>query len=131
MGALVDKAFVETRHRSLYVPEVDIDDLAETAEVPDRIEHTPRPHAAAPNRCFRRNSQARSPPRRPRMERALMSISQAITSDLYLEDLLKLIVMVTANVTGVAICSLWLINEDEDPPKIHLKATQSIDPEYI
>jgi two-component system, response regulator PdtaR len=63
--------------------------------------------------------------------KALMSISQAITSDLYLEDLLKLIVMVTANVTGVAICSLWLINEDEDPPKIHLKATQSIDPEYI
>ncbi len=63
--------------------------------------------------------------------KALMSISQAITSDLYLEDLLKLIVMVTANVTGVAICSLWLINEDEDPPKIHLKATQSIDPEYV
>ena len=63
--------------------------------------------------------------------KALMNISQAITSDLYLEDLLKLIVMVTANVTGVAICSLWLIDENEDPPKIHLKATQSIDPEYI
>jgi len=63
--------------------------------------------------------------------KALMKISQAITSDLYLEDLLKLIVMVTANVTGVAICSLWLINEEENPPKIHLKATQSIDPEYI
>jgi len=63
--------------------------------------------------------------------KALMNISQAITSDLYLEDLLKLIVLVTANVTGVAICSLWLINEEEDPPKIHLKATQSIDPEYI
>ena len=63
--------------------------------------------------------------------KALMSISQAITSDLYLEDLLKLIVMVTANITGVAICSLWLVNEDEDPPKIQLKATQAIDPEYI
>ncbi len=63
--------------------------------------------------------------------KALMNISQAITSDLYLEDLLKLIVMVTANVTGVAICSLWLINEDEDPPRIYLKATQAIDPEYI
>lgn len=63
--------------------------------------------------------------------KALMNISQAITSDLYLEDLLKLIVMVTANVTGVAICSLWLVNEDEDPPRIHLKATQAIDPEYI
>ena len=63
--------------------------------------------------------------------KALMNISQAITSDLYLEDLLKLIVMVTANVTGVAICSLWLIDENENPPKIHLKATQSIDPEYV
>ena len=63
--------------------------------------------------------------------KALRSISQAITSDLYLEDLLKLIVMVTAKVTGVAICSLWLVNEDENPPKIQLKATQSIDPEYI
>jgi len=63
--------------------------------------------------------------------KALMDISRAITSDLYLEDLLKLIVMVTANVTGVAICSLWLIEENETPPKIHLKATQSIDPEYI
>ena len=63
--------------------------------------------------------------------KALMNISRAITSDLYLEDLLKLIVMVTANVTGVAICSLWLIDENEDPPKIHLKATQSIYPEYI
>lgn len=34
--------------------------------------------------------------------KALMDISKAITSDLYLEDLLKLIVMVTAKVTGVA-----------------------------
>ncbi len=63
--------------------------------------------------------------------KALLNISQAITSDLYLEDLLKLIVMVTANVTRVAICSLWLIDENENPPKIHLKATQSIAPEYI
>ena len=43
--------------------------------------------------------------------KGLMDISRAITSDLYLEDLLKLIVMVTAKVTGVEICSLWLIDE--------------------
>jgi two-component system, response regulator PdtaR len=48
--------------------------------------------------------------------KALMDISQAITSDLFLEDLLKLIVMVTAKVTGVEICSLWLIDEEEKPP---------------
>ncbi len=63
--------------------------------------------------------------------KALTDISRAITSDLYIEDLLKLIVMVTARVTGVEICSLWLINPEEDPPKIRLKATQSIHPEYI
>ena len=63
--------------------------------------------------------------------KALTDISRAITSDLYIEDLLKLIVMVTAKVTGVEICSLWIVNEDEKPPKIRLKATQSISPDYI
>jgi two-component system, response regulator PdtaR len=63
--------------------------------------------------------------------KALMDISQAITSDFYLEDILKLIVMVTAKVTGVEICSLWLIDERETPGKIRLKATQAIDPEYV
>ena len=47
--------------------------------------------------------------------KGLMDISRAITSDLYLEDILKLIVMVTANVTGFAICSLWLLDENENP----------------
>ncbi len=63
--------------------------------------------------------------------KALTDISRAITSDLYIEDLLKLIVMVTAKVTGVEICSLWIVNEEEIPPKIRLKATQSISPTYI
>lgn len=62
--------------------------------------------------------------------KALMDISRAITSDFYLEDILKLIVMVTAKVTGVEICSLWLVDESQTPPKICLKATQAIDPEY-
>ncbi len=62
---------------------------------------------------------------------ALTDISHAITSDIYLEDLLKLIVMVTAKVTGVDICSLWLIDETVNPPKIRLKATQAIAPEYV
>jgi len=63
--------------------------------------------------------------------KGLMDISRAITSDLYLEDILKLIVMVTAKVTGVEICSLWLIDEDARPPAIRLKATQAIDPDYV
>jgi two-component system, response regulator PdtaR len=61
--------------------------------------------------------------------KALMDISQAINSDLYLEEILKLIVMVTAKVTGVEICSLWLFNENDG--KIHLKATQAIDKDYV
>ena len=63
--------------------------------------------------------------------KAITDISRAITSDLYLEDILKLIVMVTAKVTGVEICSLWLIDEIEGPKKIRLKATQAIDPVYV
>jgi signal transduction protein with GAF and PtsI domain len=63
--------------------------------------------------------------------KALVDISRAMTSDLYLEDILKLIVMVTAKVTGVEICSLWLVDEDSDPRKIRLKATQAIDPDYV
>jgi two-component system, response regulator PdtaR len=63
--------------------------------------------------------------------KGLMDISKAITSDLYLEDILKLIVMVTAKVTGVEICSLWLIDESTTPKKIRLKATQAIDPDYV
>ena len=63
--------------------------------------------------------------------KALMDISQAITSDLFLEDLFKLIVMVTAKVTGVEICSLWLVDENSTPPLIRLKATQSFEPEYV
>jgi len=63
--------------------------------------------------------------------KGLMDISRAITSDLYLEDILKLIVMVTANVTGFAICSLWLLDETENPPQIRLKATQAISTEYV
>lgn len=63
--------------------------------------------------------------------KGLMDISRAITSDLYLEDILKLIVMVTAQVTGFAICSLWLLDDNENPPQIRLKATQAISPEYV
>src|SRR4030042_6723379 len=63
--------------------------------------------------------------------KALSDISGAITSDLYIEDILKLIVMVTAKVTGLEICSLWLVDESESPKKIRLKATQTIDPDYV
>jgi len=63
---------------------------------------------------------------------ALMDISRAINSDLYLEEILKLIVMVTAKVTGVEICSLWLIDDENNGVrKIRLKATQAIEQDYV
>ena len=63
--------------------------------------------------------------------KGITEISKAITSDQYLEDILKLIVMVTAKVTGVDICSLWLIEESEKDKIARLKATQAIDPDYV
>ena len=44
---------------------------------------------------------------------ALLKISEAITSDLYLDDILKLIVTVTAETMGSKICSLMLLNPDK------------------
>ncbi|WP_028314041.1 GAF domain-containing protein [Desulfatibacillum aliphaticivorans] len=65
--------------------------------------------------------------------KGLMDISRAITSELFLEDILKLIVLVTAKVTGVDICSLWLVEEGKNPNKkvIRLAATQAMDPDYV
>lgn len=59
----------------------------------------------------------------------LNKISKAITSDLYLEDILKLIVNLTASVMGAKICALWLIEEDGQTLKI--RATQAMSQEYL
>ncbi len=59
---------------------------------------------------------------------ALTKISEAITSDLYLEDILKLIVSVTAQVLGSKICSLMLLNKSRR--ELEVKATQSVSEEY-
>jgi len=60
---------------------------------------------------------------------ALLKISKAIASDLYLEDVLRLIVTVTANFMDSKICSLWIL--DEKDQQLKLKATQSISEEYL
>ncbi|MFH1259338.1 MAG: GAF and ANTAR domain-containing protein [Elusimicrobiota bacterium] len=59
---------------------------------------------------------------------ALSKISKAITSDLYLEDLLKLIVTVTAQVMKSKICSLMLL--DEGKKELVIRATQSVSEAY-
>ena len=59
---------------------------------------------------------------------ALTKISEAITSDLYLEDILKLIVSLTAEVMGSKICSLMLL--DRRRRELVVKATQSVSENY-
>lgn len=60
---------------------------------------------------------------------ALSKISKAISSDLYLEDILKLIVTVTAEVMNSRICSLMLLDDKKE--NLTIRATQSISEEYI
>ena len=59
---------------------------------------------------------------------ALTKISKAISSDLYLEDILKLIVKVTAEVMQSKIVSLMLL--DERTERLIIRATQSVSEEY-
>ena len=59
----------------------------------------------------------------------LTKISKAITSDLYLEDILKLIVNLTASVMDAKICALWLL--DEDTKELTIRATQAMSEEYL
>jgi len=58
---------------------------------------------------------------------ALSKISKAITSDLYFEDILKLIVSVTAQAMGSKLCSLMLLN---DKNELVIRATQSVSESY-
>lgn len=59
---------------------------------------------------------------------AISKVSKTITSNLYLEDILKLIVTVTAEIVDSQICSLMLI--DEKTGELVLKATQSMSELY-
>lgn len=59
---------------------------------------------------------------------AISKVSKTITSNLYLEDILKLIVTVTAEIMDSKICSLMLL--DEKSGELVLKATQSMSEAY-
>jgi signal transduction protein with GAF and PtsI domain len=76
-----------------------------------------------------RNKGQRDEPSYPEQIKALSEISKAISSDHYLEDILGLIVTVTANVMDSKICSLWLL--DENTKTLSIEATQSISEEYL
>jgi len=60
--------------------------------------------------------------------RAISKISKAIVSDFYLEDILRLIVAVTAELMSSNICSLMLIDEKNN--ELVIRATQSMSEGY-
>ncbi len=60
---------------------------------------------------------------------ALTRISKAITSDRYIEDILRLVVTVTAETMRSKICSLWLLDDSENA--LRLRATQSMSEDYL
>jgi signal transduction protein with GAF and PtsI domain len=68
--------------------------------------------------------------KRPHEEqiKALSKISKAIASELYLEDILRLIVAVTAQAMDSNICSLMLIDEKNN--ELVIRATQSVSESY-
>lgn len=59
---------------------------------------------------------------------AITRISELITSNMYFEDVLKLIVTITAQVMQSSICSLMLL--DEERRALEVKATQSVSKAY-
>ena len=60
---------------------------------------------------------------------SLLKISKTITSEVYLEKILKIIVNVTAEAMNSKICSLMLV--DEKKKELVIKSTQSVSEEYI
>ncbi|MCD6156591.1 MAG: GAF domain-containing protein [Candidatus Atribacteria bacterium] len=59
---------------------------------------------------------------------AITRISELIASNMYFEDILKLIVTITAQVMQSSICSLMLL--DEEKGVLEVKATQSVSEAY-
>jgi signal transduction protein with GAF and PtsI domain len=58
----------------------------------------------------------------------LSQVSQTITSNRYLEEILHLIVTMTAQMMGSTICSIMLV--DEERQELSIKATQSLSDAY-
>jgi signal transduction protein with GAF and PtsI domain len=67
--------------------------------------------------------------RKLQMLDSLSQISSTIISGKYLQEILNLIVSITAEATGSKICSIMLL--DEKTGELKIKASQSLSPEYL
>jgi signal transduction protein with GAF and PtsI domain len=79
--------------------------------------------------CFRIFAGMREEQTFERHIQALTKISKAITSDRYIEDILRLVVTVTAETMCSKICALWLLDDNDNV--LRLRATQSISEDYL
>ena len=70
----------------------------------------------------------RSLDQRHRELETLAQVSEAVVSEAYLDEILQLIVTVTAELMGSKICSLMLL--DEAKQTLVIKATQALSPAY-
>ncbi|MBA3010704.1 MAG: GAF and ANTAR domain-containing protein [Proteobacteria bacterium] len=61
----------------------------------------------------------------------IIKISEAITDEKYIVDVLNLIVLVASAITHIKMCSLWLIDKKEKPWRICLKISQGISADLI
>lgn len=66
--------------------------------------------------------------RRARTLEALTEVSTALTQDRYPEEIMQMIVNMTAKMMGTSICSIMLLDEKKN--ELRIAATQSLDPEY-
>ncbi len=67
--------------------------------------------------------------RKVQMLDSLSQISTTIISDRYLQEILNLIVSITAEATGSKICSIMLVDEKKN--ELVIKASQSLSPMYL
>ena len=64
-----------------------------------------------------------------RTTQALSNLSQTVASDIHLEELLRLLMSITAELMNSKICSLMFYDKSKD--ELFLKATQSMSKEYL
>ncbi len=57
---------------------------------------------------------------------SIHKISQAITDEKYMDDVLNLILTITAAIAHITTCSLWLVDKREKPWRLCLKASHGI-----
>lgn len=62
---------------------------------------------------------------------ALLAISYAVGSVMELPEILRRIVRETASLMGADVCSIYLLENEPDPPRLRLRATHGLNPAVV